>query len=81
MAAYSRSINLMKSVWPVAADHIETIGALSEKLHVPVQEVSEIYRIEFNRLARVARIPNYLGLLAVSNTRSILRAAGKRGTL
>jgi len=46
-----------------------------------VYEIGKIYETEFDRLARGARIPTYLGVLALSNTRSILREGGRRATL
>ena len=55
-------------------DHDEAIAVLSDKLHAPAQEVGKIYRKEFDRLAGVARIRNFLVILAINNTRSILRS-------
>jgi uncharacterized protein (DUF2126 family) len=72
---------MKESAFPPDKDRAKTIKALSDKLQVPVQEVGEIYRMEFDRLAREARIPTYLAVLAMSNTRSIMRKAGKRATL
>lgn len=59
----------------------ETIRALPDKLQVPMHDVAEIYRSEFDRLAREAGIPTYLDILATSRTRSILREDGKRAIL
>ena len=58
---------------PLQQDHDKAIAALSDKLHAPVQEVGKIYRKEFDRLAVSARIPTYLVILAMNNTRCILR--------
>jgi hypothetical protein len=57
-------------------DDARAVAALSEKLNLPEREVVEIYKIEFDRLAEQARIPNFLSVLAMRNTRSILRASG-----
>jgi len=51
------------------------IQALSEKLQVPALKVIEVYRTEFKRLAAQSRIDTYLGVLALRNTKSILREA------
>ena len=61
-------------------DHVRAIAALSHKLQVPAHEVGAIYRKEFDRLAAGARIPTFLVVLAMSNTRSILRGGGRRAT-
>lgn len=49
------------------------IQALSEKLKVPALKVIEVYRTEFKRLAAQSRIDTYLGVLALRNTKHILR--------
>jgi hypothetical protein len=72
---------MTESAFPPDEDRARTIKALSDKLQVPMQEVGEIYGREFDRLARGARIPTFLSVLAMSNTRSILREGGKRATL
>ena len=72
---------MTESALPADKGHAKTIRALSEKLQVPVYEIGKIYETEFDRLARGARIPTYLGVLALSNTRSILREGGRRATL
>jgi len=51
----------------------EAIQALSEKLKVPVLKVIEVYRTEFKRLSAQSRIETYLGVLAMRNTKYILR--------
>jgi hypothetical protein len=66
---------------PPDRDHAKTIRALSDTLQVPMHEVGAIYLMEFDRLARGARIPTYLGVLAMSHTRSILREGRRRGAL
>jgi hypothetical protein len=58
---------------PLQQDHDKAIAALSDKSRASAQEVERIYRKEFARLAGSARIPNFLVILAMNNTRSILR--------
>ncbi len=53
------------------------IQALSEKLKLPALKVIEVYRTEFKRLAAQSRIETYLGVLAMRNTRRILRETCK----
>ncbi len=50
--------------------------ALAESLQVPKLKVVEVYKTEYGRLAAGARIATYVSVLAMRNTRSILRAAG-----
>jgi hypothetical protein len=54
------------------------VAALSEKLHVSASDVVEIYKDEFTRLHAHARIKTYVGVLAMSNTKSILRKTTSR---
>jgi hypothetical protein len=57
------------------------INALSERLKVPTLKVIEVYRSEFKRLAAHSRIETYLDVLAMRNTKSILRdGAARRST-
>ena len=63
------------------AEHRVVIARLSDNLNVPVDEVREIYWEQLDRLAAEARIPSFLTVLAVRNTRSVLRGACKRHTL
>jgi hypothetical protein len=49
------------------------IAALSERLTVPLQHVQEIYQQEFSKLAAQARVQSFLGILALRQTRAILR--------
>jgi hypothetical protein len=55
------------------------IQELSEKLRVPELRVVEVYKTEFKRLAAQSRIQTYVSVLAMSNTRSILRDAAADG--
>jgi hypothetical protein len=72
---------MMELAAPLDRDLIKAIGALSTQLQIPVEEVADIYRMEFDRLARVARIPTYLGVLAMNNARSILRRSARSATI
>jgi len=51
------------------------IASLCAELKIPAHEVGAIYREELERLAAGARISAFLDILAMSNTRSILRRA------
>jgi hypothetical protein len=75
--AHLSGIQMTESVSPLQNDHARAIATLSDKLHVPLHEVGEIYQKEFDRLAERARIPTFLVVLAMSNTRSILRRGGR----
>ena len=63
----------------LASADVRAITALSEKLKVPEDDVIEVYKTEFNRLAVEARIATFLSVLAMRNTRFILRGSGARG--
>jgi hypothetical protein len=54
-------------------DDSPAIRALSKQLQVPERKVMEVYRAEFNRLAAQSRIGTFLSVLAMRNTRSLLR--------
>jgi hypothetical protein len=58
-------------------DQVRAIATLSDKLHLPMQEVREVYLREFGRLESQARIRNFLGVLALSRTRSALRCGNR----
>jgi hypothetical protein len=49
------------------------IQALSEELHVPEMKVLEVYKTEYRRLSAQSRIATFVSVLAMRNTRSILR--------
>jgi uncharacterized protein (DUF2126 family) len=66
-------IAMTESFSRLESDHVRVIASLSDKLKIPVHEVDEIYKREFDRLALQARIPTFLVVLAMRNTRSILR--------
>ena len=54
------------------------IARLSHKLQVPLQEVREIYGSQLERLTADARIHKFIDVLALRNTREILRADDRR---
>ena len=58
---------------------LASVTALSEELHVPPQEVEQVYHAQLERLRGSARIRNYLVMLAAGRTRSILWAATHQG--
>lgn len=53
-------------------DQDRAIATLAEKLHLPAQEVQQVYLQEFDRLESQARIRGFLGVLALRNARSLL---------
>jgi hypothetical protein len=57
-------------------DAQRAIHALSEKLDVPEFKVLEVYKTEYRRLSAQSRIATFVSVLAMRNTRSILRDAG-----
>jgi hypothetical protein len=56
-------------------DAQRAIQALSEKLDVPELKVLEVYKTEYRRLSAQSRIATFVSVLAMRNTRSILRHA------
>lgn len=60
---------------PTELDNAQTraIAALSENLHLPPNEVREVYLKELDRLKSQARIACFVDVLAVSRSRSVLR--------
>jgi len=60
------------------AEHVGVIARLSHKLHVPLHEVREIYGEQLERLAADARVQSFVSVLALRNTRDILRAEERR---
>ena len=57
-------------------DAQRAIQALSEQLDVPEVKVLEVYRTEYRRLSAESRISTFVSVLAMRNTRSILRNDG-----
>ena len=58
-------------------DAQRAIQALSEKLHVPELKVLEVYKTEYRRLSAESRIATFVSVLAMRNTRTILRDAAQ----
>jgi len=58
-------------------EHGRVITKLSHELEVPLHEVREIYRAQLERLSADARIQSFLGVLAMRNTRDILRTGDR----
>ncbi len=56
-----------------ASDLFQTITHLSEEMQVPFDEIQEIYTSEVNQLTAEARIQQFVSLLAIGRTRTILR--------
>lgn len=67
-------VGLTETVPPSDEEYVHAIAALSDKLGVGTNEVATIFRSELDRLTERARITNFLIVLALSKTRSILRA-------
>lgn len=63
---------MTESISAMEESDVQAIAALSQKLKVPEEEVVKVFRIELDRLSVQARIPNFLSVLAMRNTRSIL---------
>jgi hypothetical protein len=62
---------------PISDDDAQrAIQALPEQLQVPEFKVLEVYKTEYIRLSSQSRIANFVSVLAMRNTRSILRNAG-----
>jgi hypothetical protein len=74
-------IGLSETVFPSDKEHAQAIAALSEKLGVQANDVAAVFRSELDRLTAGARITNFLIILALSKTRSILRARPGRATV
>jgi hypothetical protein len=67
-------IDLAETELPSEKEHAQAIAALSEKLGVGMKDVAKVYRAEFEKLAAGARVTNFLTVLALNRTRSILGA-------
>ena len=67
-------VGLIETVPPSDEEYAHAIAALSDKLGVGTNEVAAVFRSELDRLTERARITNFLIVLALSKTRSILRA-------
>jgi hypothetical protein len=60
-----------------ADDAQRAIQALSQRLDVPELKVLEVYKTEYRRLSAQSRIATFVSVLAMRNTRSILRGSGQ----
>lgn len=66
-------IGLSGNALPADKEHLHAITALSDKLGVSATDVAAVFKSELARLAAGARITNFLIVLALSRTRTILR--------
>lgn len=66
-------ITMPESIPSSDDDAQRAIQALSEKLDVPELKVLEVYKTEYRRLSAQSRIATFVSVLAMRNTRSILR--------
>ena len=55
-----------------AARSERAIRALTDASGTPLEEVRDLFAVEFNRLERVAKIRTYLHVLATANVRTML---------
>lgn len=67
-------VGLTETVLPSDKEHVRAITALSDKLGLSTNDVATVFRSELDRLAAGARITNFLIVLALSKTSTILRA-------
>jgi hypothetical protein len=73
-------IDLAKTQLPMERDHAYAIAALAGKLGVSMKDIADVYKAEFDRLAGGARVTNFLIVLALNRTRSILQARRAKAT-
>lgn len=57
----------------VRTEHGPEVSALSRRLRIPMNDVGAIYAEELLRLAADARIKTFLNVLALRNTKGLLR--------
>jgi hypothetical protein len=74
-------IDLAKTHLPMEREHTQAIAALSGKWGVSMKDVGDVYKAEFDRLAAGARVTNFLTVLALNGTRSILQARRAKSTV
>jgi len=72
---------MAESASHLQTDHFGAIATFANELKVPMQEVGAIFESQFDRLAVQARITNFLVVLAMRNTRSIIREGDRRASL
>lgn len=63
---------------PAGTELAQAIAHISEKMQIPLDEVHEIYSCEVSRLAAEARLHQFVSILAIGRTRSILRKSRVR---
>jgi hypothetical protein len=61
-----------------SSDLSQTIRHLSEQMQVPLERIQEIYAREVNRLTAEARLHQFVGVLALGRTRTLLRESRAR---
>ena len=74
-------IDLAKTQLPMERADAQAIAALSGKWCVSMKDIVDVYKAEFDRLAAGARVTDFLIVLALKSTRSILRARSARATV
>jgi len=70
-------VKMTESIPSSDDDAQQAIQALSRKLDVPELKVLEVYKTEYSRLSAQSRIATFVSVLAMRNTRSILRDGGR----
>jgi hypothetical protein len=76
MVSRTEVLKMPESIPNSDDDAQRAIQALSEQLDVPELKVLEVYITEYRRLSAQSRIATFVSVLAMRNTRSILRGAG-----
>ena len=74
-------IDLAKTQLPMERADAQAIAALSGKLGVSMKDIVDVYKTQFDRLAAGAHVTEFLIVLALNRTRSILRARSVRATV
>ena len=74
-------IEWAKTELPMERSDAQAIAALSGKLGVSMKDIVDVYKTQFDRLAAGARVTEFLIVLALNRTRSILRARSARATI
>jgi hypothetical protein len=77
----SGPIDLAKTPLPMERADAQAIATLSAKWCVSIKDIVDVYKAEFDRLAAGARITEFLIVLALNRTRSILRARPAHATV
>ena len=74
-------IELAKTQLTMERAEAQAIAALSGKWGVSMKDIGDVYKTQFDRLAAGARVKEFLIVLALNRTRSILRARRARVTV